>query len=491
MLNVLIIGIFVFVFVYFWHKLFNWINNRTSYKINKVLRRFITNLIIGLGIALFLIYFNHYPWLMDIEDASMDFAMQVRQATIPPAHKKQIPPFVFLDIDNKTHQLWGEPLFTPRNKIKALIELAVRSDARLIVVDIDLSQQTPFFESKLHPYDQELYDYIANYKKYCQTCPPIIFARAFRPLPESTITKEAEPIRELRIGFLEKAVAQSAPNVQWGSPLFIRSSYDNVIRRWWLWQPVCADKQPQVLPSIELLAAAMIRHKTPEQAQESLNNALADFKPKNCTDSYLPESKPSKPIIIAKDFVISEGMRGIRQRIMYNMPWLPPQKQTSTVRYYLQDYDKETENRETILTVFSAQTSVSAAALKDNIVVIGGSYSDGRDMHSTPLGSMPGALIVINAIHSLLQHGEIKPSPIWLKLLLTAIAIILVSILFMYFSSFWSVIFTGTTIILLLIPLSIWQLGHGVWIDFALPLLGVQFHQIAADFHEMAEKLEK
>jgi CHASE2 domain-containing sensor protein len=175
------------------------------------------------------------------------------------------------------------------------------------------------------------------------------------------------------------------------------------------------------------------------------------------------------------------------------MPWLPPinPQQTSTLRYYLQDYDKETANRETILTVFSAKTSVSAAALKDNIVVIGGSYSDGRDMHSTPLGSMPGALIIINAIHSLLQHGEIKPSPIWLKLLLTAIAIILVSILFMYLSSFWSVIFTGTTIIILLIPLSIWQLGHGVWIDFALPLLGVQLHQIATDFHNMAEKLEK
>ena len=133
---------------------------------------------------------------------------------------------------------------------------------------------------------------------------------------------EAEPIREVRTGFLEKAVAQSAPNVQWASPLFIRSSYDNVIRRWWLWQAVCVDKQPQVLPSIELLAAAMIRHKTPEQAQENLNNALADFKPKNCTDTYLPQSKPSKPIIIAKDLVITEGMRGIRQRIMYNMPWL-------------------------------------------------------------------------------------------------------------------------------------------------------------------------
>ncbi len=60
--------------------------------------------------------------MMDLEDAHLNFAMQVRQGTIPSAKEKESPPFVFLDIDNQTHKLWGEPLFTPRDKIKKLLE---------------------------------------------------------------------------------------------------------------------------------------------------------------------------------------------------------------------------------------------------------------------------------------------------------------------------------------------------------------------------------
>jgi hypothetical protein len=144
------------------------------------------NLVIGLAFTWFLLTFlNQYPLLTDPEDEGMDLAMQIRQNIIPPLGKN--PHFVFLDIDDKTHQAWDEPLFTPRNRLKNLIDAAVKAEARLIVVDVGLSQITPIdglgFTEELHPYDQQLSDYLANYVADCEkkldkmACPPIILPR--------------------------------------------------------------------------------------------------------------------------------------------------------------------------------------------------------------------------------------------------------------------------------------------------------------------------
>ncbi|MDM8562963.1 CHASE2 domain-containing protein, partial [Candidatus Marithioploca araucensis] len=475
-----------------------------------------TNIAIGLIVLVFLTFFQKYPWMMDAEDANLDFAMQVRQDTIPPAKEKGIPPFVFLDIDEQTHKMWGEPLFTPRDKVKQLIDFAVKGGARLVIVDVDLSQKTPIEGLPLdglqqHPYDQELQEYIAGYKNQCEKstgCPSIILARVFRPLSglveedekfSDWFRPEPEPIRKARTGFLEEAVKNSAPYVQWASPLFLQSSFDNVVRRWWLWQPICTEEKPEVIPSIQLLAAAMIRLETPQQAQDKIKTELSRFKPELCTDNYIPLSESSKPIKIAEGLEITEGMHGIRQRILYNMPWNPPQNIGDgkfTVRYFLQDYDEETQEREVILTVFSAQPYLdspqanAAGVLKDKIVLIGGSYSNGGDLHATPLETMPGGLIIINAIHTLLQHGEIEPLSGWDNLWLTALFILIVSLIFSLSNSFWIVILSGTVVVGL-IPVSVLLLGEGVWVNFALPLLAVHVHQIAANYQQMSKELEE
>ncbi|MBO3708912.1 MAG: CHASE2 domain-containing protein [Candidatus Accumulibacter sp.] len=46
------------------------------------------------------------------------------------------------------------------------------------------------------------------------------------------------------------------------------------------------------------------------------------------------------------------------------------------------------------------------ALFQDRVVVLGSSASYRGDWHYTPLGEMPGALILINAIRSLILHGE-------------------------------------------------------------------------------------
>jgi CHASE2 domain-containing sensor protein len=525
---VVIVAIFILVLV--WHKLFNGLIG-ISKPLSAICEtyskssQFIANLVIGLIVLFLLTFFKTMPWLMDAEDANLDLAMQFHQDDIPSASAKDIPPFVFLDIDDQTHKLWGEPLFTSRKKVTELIDVAVKGGARLVVVDLDLSQktstQTTSFEgwkqyiwrSKKElastPYDQALYDYIANYKTRCEEtgCPPLILKRVFRPLP--VVEKEknildwlmsdwfrpagSEPIRESRPSFLDEAVAKSAPYVQWAAPLWVRSPADGVIRRGWLWQPICTEKQPEMIPSTQLLAAAMIRFEAPQVAQESINNALTRFKLAHCSDSYRPQSVLSRPVKIADELEIPEGAQ-IRQRIMYQMGWQSPQNLSEKwMRYFLQDLDKEALKSKAILTVLSAQPYLDSPKageeLKDKIVLIGSSYSDNSEMPITPLGAMPSGLIIINAIHSLLQYGESQPPAGWDHLVWAILLIIVISIIFIFIKSFWVVVFLGISVILI-VPVSAFLLGEGVWINLALALLAVHVHQIAANYREKTLKLK-
>lgn len=524
MFKIGIISIFLSILlIALWYvrRFFNWLFRHIPFIKQQIsLHRYLSNLIIGMSVLGILIYFQNFPFLMDQEDANLDLIMQW-QDDIPPINEKGIPPFLFLDIDDQTHKLWGEPLFTPRHHIKELVDAAVKGGAKLVIVDINLSQKTPIEGLELpeklarHPYDQQLYDYLAEYKtNHCQTdkaCPPIIMARdVLSPLETSNGTGEffqdilaiireplhsiPMPILEPRPSFLDSAVVQSTPYVQWASPLFWKSSYDGGIRRWWLWQAICKEKQADIIPSIELLAATMVRSEGAQQAKDSIDNALAKFKPRYCTDAYTLPWSSSEPLTIVNGLTVTDGVRGIRQRIMYHMPWRNPEKTTGTVRDAFED-----EQGEEILTIVPAQPylelspNIQTQFAENRIVLIGGSYSEGGDMHVTSLiEDMPGGLIIINAIHSLLQYeGGIQPLSNWTKLAFVAGFIILVTLIFTFLKSVLSTIIIGIVTFLVAIFISLLSLKIGTWINFALPILAVEICEIMTKIEDWKEDCKK
>lgn len=460
------------------------------------------DLSIGMTIALIMLYFHYQPFLLNMEDQGMDWVMKVRQKQIPSPGEKKIPAFIALDIDDKTQEKWGEPLFTPRNRLKDLIEVAVKGEARLIIVDIDLSRETPTEGLQLpnglerHPYDQELLNYLQDYVTTCKSnpkCPLIILARSFYlDSPENLIMKP-------RIGFLEKNLKQPEPYIQWASALFYGSD-DHVIRRWSLWQPTCSKQETGtgsekgITPSIQLLAASLIRNdSTPQKTQELLSNKLNVFMPQNCkmSEYNLPDGYE---VILFDKLTINTDRKGIHQRIMYSMPWLESGK---SLPYYI--YRSENSgtsgNNSPLLEIlpaypFAPPSSFSVEELKqllkEKVVVIGGSYLDGSDVHKTPLGNMPGYMVIINAIYSLLQYEQIKTFPTWAKLLVEALLIACMSFMLVCFHSLWGMVFAGVIVIFILLPSSIALFAYGIWLDFALPLLAVLLHQ----FHHLHKELK-
>jgi hypothetical protein len=353
-------------------------------------RRFMINILVGLGILLLVFLFRDSPFLKGIENEGIDTLMQIRQKIIPA--NPAIPAFVWLDIDDYTHQAWNAPMFTPRNRLLNLMNTAVNAEARLVIVDVDLSRETPMeglekYTQGLahHPYDQALSDFLGSYKTACShksVCPVIILAKAFQSSAECPYCT--------RSTFLDDAVKKSAPYVQWASTLFFRDFYEHKVRHWWLWQSAYTDGQPTIIPSSQLLAAALIRNDISQPA--GFEKLLQHF---HLQDSFgTPTTHELPENIRVGKLTVSTGQHGVKQRVMFSMPWLVDNK-PPRLPYYLNN-----QAEQPVITVLPAQPyaeispTASLESLKNSIVVIGGSYSEGRDTHLTPLGEMPGALII-------------------------------------------------------------------------------------------------
>jgi len=289
-----------------WNAVKKWWND-----LHPFIRQLPVNLIIGLSVTWLMINFQNLPWLMEAEDASMDWLMQVNQNIVPSIDKSGFPPFVVLDIDDKTFQAWGEPLVIPRDKITHLIEAAVQAKARLILVTFDINRAIPFGKGALHPQDKQLKDYLAKYAADCKAkqddCPTIILFRAFQPY--------AGLVQTPRTGFLDETVEKAGPYIQWASAQFYSK---NVIRRGKLWVRSCtADKQPEIVPSMELLAMSVIRG-----CSEELQTALHPLQPKNCGDNASYSQKINYELLEFCQLKIHSNIRNIYPRIIYRIPWL-------------------------------------------------------------------------------------------------------------------------------------------------------------------------
>jgi len=458
------------------------------------IRKLISYQSIGISslIVIFIaLHFPPVPSMLALEEFAMDTVMSLHRNIIPPLKEKvphfgNSPHFVLLDIDGKTQRKWGEQSggelsYTPRDRLKNLIDAAVRAEARLIIVDINMS------EPESHDLELKNYfdEHIIKCKENQSSCSPIILVRAFGRESSHLVTPQT--------GFFDEVVTtQSAPYIQWGSARFYSFEEEkNLARRWELWESTCIKGQPGVLPSIELLAMAMIRDCT-----ENMQNALSKFQSENCNSGgkvIFPDS--ISPFCGLK---LSTNPYSTQQRIMYRIPWsgIKPSKKLEKSEMpeveFTVYYGNNNENKnKPILTVFSAQPyaepqllsqEILEKTLGKKIVFIGSSHTKNRDKtdsFSTPIGEeMPGSLVLINATYSLLQGLIIESVSFWTWL------IIIISFIFVVTLSSslpgqqkylgWIVIFS---IIGGLLFYSVVLFENGIWLNIAILLTIIESYR--------------
>ncbi len=455
------------------HPLFAFIN-----RLWQRLSPFYKNVVFGLLITLLLIGLRHGQWISELEDLSVDWMMTLYRGDLV---KENTPPFVILDIDEETYQAWGEPFITPRDKLLKLLHFAVQSQAKLIIVDIAIDEQPHLAEGLLHPHDLALKYYLAEYdNRYCSDsdCPAILLTRTFRlPKGIKPFNPNTQPYYlAQRPSFLDKIVMRSS-HIYWGSTQFERE-HDRLLRRWNLWIPTCTQMVSDIIPSMPLLAATLLVEEEKSGVLPCscrLRHHLNYFLP-NCQKSpqkWTSDGLRHKPteFVVSQDLVFDLHPTRLSRRMLYTIPWyLNPGKTLPTV----------SDGRE-LLTIMSANKilnkSVSDKALRDSVTIIGGSYLAGRDWHATPLGWMPGLLVLVNSIQSLLQYGILQPPSNWWILLFATILIMLTSWLLIQYGQLWGAIYS-VFLIIALIPLSFVLFKYGIWLSFAIPWAAVQLRQM-------------
>jgi CHASE2 domain-containing sensor protein len=454
---------------------------------------------IVLFVSVLLHIFHKAENLREVEDTAMDWIMILWAGTV---FKEPTIPVGWIDIDDKTYLKWKEPLYVPRERLAHLIDFALQTGPKMVVVDIDLAQRNHGQEL-----DDPVIKVLKTYVDGCKNkplasdeCPPVIMLASLRTF-ESDL-----PVQ--RGSYLDKYVEDSH-HLFWASPLFDRDR-DQTIRRWRIWESVRheTDNRLMALPSIQLLAAILLTsHKgTLERLQNCLDAVVLkghkttsghediDEELTRCSVNLWERLNASvKGHSMRKIETLDLSGDRVARRVVYTIPWQERSKDASekTIPTVMTFEGKERllMSRVSARSVENVDGEYGSADLQDRVVFIGGSFSDSRDVYLSPLGEMPGVLVLINALHSLLQHGEIEDINLELKLLINVLLIALLSIAFSVWNSFWGKIVAGFCVIILLVPLSIVMFGFGFWLDFAIPLLTVQIYQIVAEWGHAARRV--
>ena len=336
--------------------------------------RSLKTLVLG-GLVASLALLGQTDILSNISGAFNDKDVMARWSSVLSGATRQAIPVTIIDIDDATIARAGGADRTPRDLVAGLANLAAAKKAAGIVVDLDTSK--PGADTAA---DKALIDAIAAYPA---DAPPLMYARRFVDAPDG------KPATELGLTPLPSIL--DTPAAGRANVLSVSSAApldgDRVIRRWQLTQTMCEGPKGTSYASPQLVALAL--KERGDQARASLDAFLAWRNSQACANSSAPRpSWPRNPDMSASIWflfgadpseapitLIDNG--GARTPLVRHIP-----------AHTLMGADGRV----------APARAVADQLFAGRIVVIGSSHLDSFDTHMTPLGAMPGALIVANAV---------------------------------------------------------------------------------------------
>jgi hypothetical protein len=257
------------------------------------------------------------------------------------------------------------------------------------------------------------------------------------------------------------------PNVYWASPLYNRDA-ELRVRHWRLWEPACVKGNLQAMPSVPLVVAALVQP-VPPLGQIGVLKAALRLQDRSCTEEVPALQKPNIQLGW-RSLDLSDHAFG--QRIVYALD------ARSGLRTTVPVTTRGVREEVPILRVISARDVVSRPDIdsdifRQRVVVIGAGHQNSGDLHLTPLGVMPGALVNINAIHSLLDYGQLQPPRLFWRFLVSVAMVFIIVYFFHVF--YYSVAGWLSSLCILLIFLSLNYLTLPYSVLFDLSLAGMLF----------------
>jgi CHASE2 domain-containing sensor protein len=143
------------------------------------------------------------------------------------------------------------------------------------------------------------------------------------------------------------------------------------------------------------------------------------------------------------------------------------------------------EDTSTVSSIRSTATSLLMAPvvpaqqslLTGRVVLIGGDYREGRDVHLTPVGEMAGVFVWAEAIASWLRHDALQEPPAYVEIILEILIGVLAGLMLLRSGPGWGLLYSCFGIIPLAVLFSILSFGDRVlFVNFLPSFLAVYLH---------------
>jgi CHASE2 domain-containing sensor protein len=151
------------------------------------------------------------------------------------------------------------------------------------------------------------------------------------------------------------------------------------------------------------------------------------------------------------------------------------------IRYtgrFLDDTSSVSPVRVTASSVLSSPVVPGQVSLlTDRIVLIGGTYLEGRDFHGTPLGEMPGVYVWAEALASWIRNDALREPPANIALPLEFLIGVLAGWLLLRFGPGWGLLYSVSVVLPLTVLFSLLTFGDRVlFVNFLPAFVAVYTH---------------
>jgi adenylate cyclase len=120
--------------------------------------------------------------------------------------------------------------------------------------------------------------------------------------------------------------------------------------------------------------------------------------------------------------------------------------------------------------------------LRGRAVLVGGTFADGRDIHRTPYGFMPGVEIQANIVHMLATGSLVRPAGWLAGFGVQLVAVLLAGLVMVAVRPLWGTAVCLAGALLLGVPASYLAFSRGgYWVDFLLPVAATSLLGVGAD----------
>ena len=461
-------------------------------------RHWLFNVLFGVVIAIGLWLAQDARIVVAAQNWAMDASMQ-GSAAVHTLYGGDVASqhLAFIDVDEETwrspHWGNGEPFRAPRDRLLDLINYAVDHHAQYVVLDV-------IVESNSDPEDVTFREGIKQTVARLKPGQHILFVRTLRE-PLNGMQDLLAP--ELRPSPLDDVIKSYPEQLAAAAPYF-RVSRDGVLRDWQMWRTGCRrDARTgkgywEILPSVQLAIAALMRSddKQLDGKQRAVYRALFPWnkpaEPDSCIVDLASYAQPDVPAskIRPDDAPVWDWLRNdshLRHASEVEEPSDATIALNNRILFRFR-YRQEPSGVRLIPALAILNHTLHRDIPENGVVVIGQSFEAARDQHATPLGVMPGPMVLINSLDSMLNPGLLdEPGRAW-KVLIEATLIFVVGFLLAYRDYVIAVFVILTLFVPLLIFANYLLLLCGVWMDFAIPLLGMCVHRIIAEFEAYLQR---